>query len=88
MSGYPLTSLGKPKIVHDVPTATPTSTAYQLADIKLAEHGGVADYIATKRTAGRSWRLISRDLYEDTGLDITFETLRRWFPETETKAAS
>jgi hypothetical protein len=34
---------------------------------------------------GRSWRLIARDLHEDTGgqIDVTAETLRSWFASLE-----
>ena len=62
----------------DPATASPT---YRLADALVP--GGIAAYVKTKRDAGRSWRLISRDLWQDTDgqLDITFETLRSWFTE-------
>ena len=37
-------------------------------------------WIRERRAAGRSWRLVSRDLYEATGgqVDVTHEALRRW----------
>ena len=40
----------------------------------------VNTWIQTKRDAGRSWRLVSRDLYEQTNgqIDVTHETLRVW----------
>jgi hypothetical protein len=40
----------------------------------------VEDWIDDRRTAGRSWRLIARDLYEATNgqVDITHEAVRRW----------
>ena len=31
--------------------------------------------MAERRAQGRAWRLIARDLYEEVGLDITYETL-------------
>jgi len=40
----------------------------------------VKHYIADRRAAGRSWRLIARDLYEATNgqIDITGEAARLW----------
>lgn len=58
--------------------STPTQ---QLVDLKL--DGTLNDFVALRRGAGRSWRLISRDIYEQTGIDVTNETLRSWYPETE-----
>jgi len=39
-----------------------------------------------RRAAGRSWRLLARDLYEATNgqIDITHEAARRW---TQDRAA-
>lgn len=58
------------------------STANQrLANVLLGQD--VRDFIAERRTAGRAWRLIARDLYEatDRQVDVTHETLRSWFGE-------
>lgn len=54
---------------------TPTQ---RLASLLLGTD--VRDFIAEKRTAGRPWRFITRDLYEATGgqVDVTHETLRQW----------
>jgi hypothetical protein len=40
----------------------------------------VQSWIITRRTAGRSWRLVARDLYEATNgqIDVTHETVRNW----------
>lgn len=43
--------------------------------------GKLDTFIGERRAAGRAWRLISRDIYELTGQDVTYETLRRWYPE-------
>lgn len=58
--------------------ATPTR---RLADLLLG--GRLDQFVLTKRAEGRSWRLIARDLWETTNgeLDVTYETLRAWFPE-------
>lgn len=62
----------------------PTPT--QLAANHLLD-GGLDEFVATRRADGRSWRLIARDLHEETGLDVTHETLRTWFVETERVAS-
>jgi hypothetical protein len=59
---------------------TPTTTQ-RLADVLL--DGRLKEYVAERRAANRSWRLIARDLYEHTGVDVTYETLRRWFPDID-----
>jgi hypothetical protein len=40
----------------------------------------VNQWIAERRAAGRSWRLVARDLYEATNgqIDVTHETVRVW----------
>lgn len=60
--------------------ATPTQ---RLADLLLPTTLG--DFVATRRATGRSWRLIARDLHEQTGgqIDVTAETLRGWFGSQE-----
>lgn len=63
-----------------VTSMTPLQT---LLDIKV---GGLDEYVDTRRTEGKSWRVISNDLRDDTGIDITYETLRGWF--IDEKAAS
>lgn len=49
------------------------------ADLLL--DGGFDAFVASRRAKGRAWRLISRDLWEETNgeLDVTYETLRAWF---------
>ncbi len=55
----------------------------QLADLLL--DGGIDDFVATRRAGDRprAWRLIARDIWEATDgkLDLTYETLRSWYPE-------
>lgn len=40
----------------------------------------VIEWVAERRDAGRPWRLVARDLYEQTNgqIDVTYETLRTW----------
>ena len=54
---------------------TPTQ---RLAGVLLGKP--VHDWINERRRAGRSWRLIARDLCEATNgqIDVTHEALRRW----------
>lgn len=63
--------------------ATPTQ---RLADLLLPTTLG--DFVATRRASGRSWRLIARDLHQETDgqIDVTAETLRGWFGTSERAA--
>jgi hypothetical protein len=46
--------------------------------------GKLSEFVFERRAKhGRSWRLIARDLYEQTGIDLTYETLRRWYPDDD-----
>lgn len=55
---------------------TPT---HRLADLLLPTT--LDDFVASRRAEGRSWRLIARDVHEQTDgqVDVTAETLRGWF---------
>lgn len=65
-----------------------SSSLRRVAEELLGGPGELADFVAVRRAVGRSWRLISRDLYEATKVDVTYETLRRWFPAAETEPAA
>lgn len=62
-------------IGNTVPDMTPTQ---QLATMLLGQ--SVIDWVAQRRDAGRTWRHVARDLYEQTNgqIDVTYETLRSW----------
>lgn len=62
---------------------------HQLADLLLGGDGSLERFVTSRRRAGRSWRLIIRDLYDATGgrVDLTYETLRTWFPDEVEKAS-
>lgn len=51
----------------------------------LADHltGDLDRFVRDRRAGGESWRSISQALLDETGgqVDITHETLRRWFPD-------
>jgi hypothetical protein len=59
------------------------SATQQLADIVLDRP--VEEYVAERREAGRSWRMVTRDLAEATGgrIDVTEVTLRSWMADLE-----
>lgn len=40
--------------------------------------GDVGTWIEARREAHQSWARMSRDMWELTGLDVSYETLRRW----------
>lgn len=60
--------------------------AMRLAEVWLDRP--VLDWIEEQRAAGKSWRLIARDLYEasDGALDVTGEAIRNWAERSETAA--
>ena len=62
----------------DSMTATPNM---KLASILLGQD--VREWIGQRRSDGRSWRLISRDLYEATNkqVNVTHEAVRSWVTE-------
>lgn len=43
--------------------------------------GDLAGWVTAKREDGASWHRIALDLYEQTGVLVTDETVRRWFRE-------
>lgn len=75
LAGVPLSVLASSFV-----NATPT---HRLADLLLPTT--LADFVQTRRDVGRSWRLIARDLHEETDgqVDVTAETLRSWFGTPE-----
>lgn len=64
-------------------TSPAPSPKQQLAEFLLRNNGGLEKFVADRRSGGRSWRLISRDLFLATEhqADVSSETLRSWFPE-------
>lgn len=69
-----------------------TTPTREVLDLRLQTVTGrtLADFVTSKRseTPRRSWRLIARDIYETTGRDVTYETLRSWFPAVDVEAAA
>lgn len=58
-----------------------TSPVYTLTKHLLGEEPRV--WIERKRTQGRSWRLLARDLWNatDQQVDVTTQTLQNWMRE-------
>jgi hypothetical protein len=51
---------------------------------RLLDHlipGGLADFVQQRRESGSSWRRISLAIHDEFAVDVTFETLRSWFPD-------
>lgn len=55
----------------------PTRT-FLLVQERLGKN--LSQYVARRWNAGASWNEIARDLYSETNVGITSETLRIWFP--------
>ena len=53
---------------------TPTR---RLLDMNL--DGSLDSFVHDRRIAGKSWQTIARELSTVTNIDITDESLRRWF---------
>lgn len=46
----------------------------------------LSTYVGTRRKRGHTWREIASDLTSVTGVKVTYESLRRWYPD-EAKSA-
>jgi hypothetical protein len=59
----------------------PESPWYLLADHLLRRQGGVRTFALDRRAAGKSWRVIARELHVATKgkVDVTDQTLANWF---------
>lgn len=57
------------------------TTLHTAADRLLGDAGPLEDLVLRRRSEGVSWRKIAAELRDLTGIDVTYETLRSWFPE-------
>ena len=57
------------------------TTLHAAADRLLGDAGPLEELVADRRNHGVSWRKIAAELRDLTGIDVTHETLRSWFPE-------
>lgn len=55
-----------------------SSTLRQLLDLKL--DGRLDERVAELQAEGKGFRLIARALVEETGVQVSGEILRRWYP--------
>lgn len=55
------------------------STLRQALDRLL--DGDLDGFVTERRAEGASWRRISVELFEKTGVDVTHESLRAWYRE-------
>jgi hypothetical protein len=64
-----------------MPSSPTVSHLY--ADLILGGDGALERFVRSRRRDGLSWRLVERDLFQQTSgaVDLTFETLRSWFPD-------
>lgn len=58
--------------------ATPLKSALEKL---LGEDDTLEAFVRTRRAEGTSWRQISVDLHNATGVLVTHESLRAWFPD-------
>lgn len=60
----------------------------QLVDLALRDHpGGIEAFVRSRRDKGQPWRRIEEDLRNKHGVEVSYETLRSWFPELQKKAS-
>ena len=62
------------------------STTAQLVEVRLG--GDLPGYLERSRAAGKSWRAISAEVRERTGLPISHEAVRNWHAEFCAQVAS
>ncbi len=58
---------------------------------RLADHmlgGRLTEYVTERRQRGDSWRRISLALRDDTGIDVTHQTLSNWYGADESAGAA
>lgn len=60
------------------------SSLYRLIERQLG--GSLADYVSARRPA-QSWRAIASELGDRIGVEVSHESLRLWFGDTEEPAA-
>ena len=65
-----------------VATALPTDRQ-RVLDLLLGDDGPLDTFVTERRARKpkRSWRLIALDIRDLTGVDVTYEALRSWFPD-------
>ena len=64
---------------------TDKSDRRRLAELLLVNKGreGLEDFVRQRRSDGKSWAEISFELRELIDVNVSYEALRRWFPDEE-----
>ncbi|CCW09874.1 hypothetical protein [Rhodococcus aetherivorans] len=57
-------------------------------ELRLPPGRTLAAYVATKRKQGLGWRRLADEIVTDTGVPVSFTTLKRWFPEKQTRSTA
>lgn len=57
------------------------STSLRAALDALLGAESLERFVRTRRDSDMPWRRIAYELYERTGVDVTHESLRKWFPD-------
>lgn len=66
---------------------TERTSLYQAVEKLLGDGTQLSAFVAERRPA-QSWRAIAAELNERTGVEISHEGLRGWFPEDAETAAA
>lgn len=62
--------------------ATTTSSLRQAVERLLGDES-LDDFVTSRRKLDVSWRRVRDELRDTTGVDVTHETLRSWFPDPD-----
>jgi hypothetical protein len=65
--------------------STPSRT-YQLIEERL--DGTLAEFVRNRRQPSTSWRNLAAEIHTLTGVDVSYETLRSWFAESDSEPAA
>lgn len=66
--------------------SNPPTRTYLLLEERIGEP--LNGYVRNLRTEGKSWNAVALALYDATGIPVTSQTLRNWFPIAKESAAA
>lgn len=64
------------------------STVLRDAIEKLLGDDDLEQFVRTRRAQHMPWRRVALDVYDATGVAVTHESLRSWFPDDESAKAA
>lgn len=67
-------------------SATVTLVTPQQTLIEIRIGGDLAGFVARQRSEGRAWRPIATEISAKARIQVSHETLRKWYPDTESAA--